>query len=79
MGTSKGAGVGIDSWLIHGLHPTLRDETAKGGAPGRCGRRRRKQRQEQRQRFGIEGKASGEFFVCRQCERAGPESASNRD
>jgi len=23
--------------LIHGLHPTLRDETAKDGAPGRCG------------------------------------------
>src|SRR6266851_10519206 len=80
-------------WLVDGLHPpTLLHPTSKaGGDPGSrldCegwGTRalwadwRREQRQEQRQRFGPEGKASGSFLSAANVERAGPESASNRD
>ena len=32
---SRTASVEMASWLIDGLHPTLRDEAAKDGAPGR--------------------------------------------
>jgi hypothetical protein len=43
-------------WLVDGLHPTLRDETAKDGAPGRF---RRGEEYRQRQKRGIDWERSG--------------------